>query len=169
MGTIKNLILALFLILIIAIFGNIILSTLGLFFDKDVLHLGYFSSDEPSANVKIIFVLKSIALSIFAYGFFVLISKLKLLSKGDFFNLDLIQSFSKTGKLFCISGALGIATSILTIFIIIYTKEIKHLNYLNIDSKSQYIMLMILGLFFLLFVKVLRKGNFIKQENDLTI
>ena len=142
---------------------------MGLFFDKDILHLAYFSSEAPSVNVRTIFVLKAIALSIFMYGVYTLISRINTLSKGDFFNYNLIQSFSKAGKLFCVSGALGIFTSILTVFTTIYLKDFKYINYLNFDSKSQYIMLLILGLFFLLFVKVLRKGSFIKEENDLTI
>lgn len=158
----------LFLILVIAIIGNIVLSTIGLFFNSDILYSSY-STREFSLNIKLIFIFKAIALLIFTSGVFVLISKLSLLVSRDFFNPILINCFSKSGKLFLISGIIGFLISIVNIFNMVILKDYSSQLYINIDSKSLYIMLMILGLFFLLFSKVLSKANQIKQENDLTI
>ncbi|WP_197052682.1 DUF2975 domain-containing protein [Psychroserpens sp. Hel_I_66] len=154
--------------MVISIVGNIILSTIGLFFDSNVLYPSY-SKREFSFNIKLIFIFKSVALLIFVFGVFILISKLTYLLKRDFFNSILINSFSKSGKLFLISGSFGFLTSIISMLNILFLKDYSSQLYLNIDSKGLYIMLMILGLFFLLFSKVLAKANEIQQENELTI
>lgn len=162
-------ILVLFIVLVIAILGNIILSTIGIFFNHDIFNTGFYSNNEVSLNIKIIFICKALALLIFIYGVYILVSKLKFLIRRDFFNRHLIQCFLSSGKLFLISGIVGFIVSIVNILNLVVIKDFGSQTYLNIDSKSLYIMLMILGLFFILFSKVLSKGNQIQQENDLTI
>ncbi|MFD1062412.1 DUF2975 domain-containing protein [Winogradskyella litorisediminis] len=162
-------ILVLFLLLVIAIVGNIILSTIGIFYNSDIFNTGIYSGTEASINIKLIFIAKSFALITFIIGVYALINKSKYLIKRDFFNLKLIKGFSKSGKLFLFSGIVGFITSLIEILNLIILNDFSSQAYLNIDSKSLYIMLMIMGLFLLLFSKVLSKGGEIQQENDLTI
>lgn len=162
-------ILILFLLLVTAILGNIIISTIGIFFNHDVIYTGIYSNHDVSLSSKLIFVLKALALLMFVYGVYVLIRKLKFLVKRDFFNYNLIHGFLQSGKLFLISGLIGFFASIAGILNLVVIKDFGSQTYLNIDSKSLYIMLMILGLFLILFPKVLNKGIEIQQENDLTI
>ncbi|MDO1502347.1 DUF2975 domain-containing protein [Winogradskyella maritima] len=163
-------ILFVFLILVLAIIGNIIISTIGIFFNHDPFNTGvYASSYDLSLNIKLIFITKAIALTVFIIGTYVLISKLSYLVKGDFFNLILIQSFQKSGRLFLLSGIVGFVASIAGMLNLVVVKDFSSQAYLNIDSKSLYLMLMILGLFLLLFSKVLKRGGQLQTENDLTI
>lgn len=165
----RNITSILFLIWVIAIIGNIITSAIGLFFNHDIFGIGIYSNQDVSLNVKLIFIAKTIALLIFIFSVFILISNLKFLVQRDFFNIKLIRSFYKSGKLFLVSGIIGFIASIVDILNLIVLKNYRSQMYLNIDSKSLYIMLMILGSFFLLFSKVLDKGSQIQYENDLTI
>ena len=169
MKTIRNLLSFLFLLLTIAIVGNIVISTIGLFLNQDILSLGYYSSDEASLSIQVIFILKAVALLLFVYATFILIRKLHILTNGDFFSPELINCFRKTGFIFCLSGTLGFVVSIASMYVLVVLKDYSNQFYLNFDSKSLYIMLMILGCFFLLFAKVLNKGGQIQQENNLTI
>ena len=165
----KTLILSLFLVLAIAILGNIVLGTLGLFFNYDVFNIGMYSNQNVSLNIKLLFVFKAVALLIFVFGVYILIKDLKFLVRRDFFNSRLIRCFSKSGKLFLASGIIGFFISILAIFNTVIFRDYGSQMYLNIDSKSLYIILMILGLFLMLFAKVLNRGSLIQQENELTI
>lgn len=165
----RSIISVLFLVLVVAIIGNIVLSTLGLFFDYHVTYVGNYSSEDISLSIKLIFIFKAIALLVFTIGVFILIRKTNFLVQQDFFNPRLIDGFAKSGKLFLFSGSLGFLTSIASVINITILNDFSNQFYLNIDSKSLYIILMILGLLFLLFSKVLSRGNQIQQENDLTI
>jgi len=156
----------LFLALVVSIVGNLVISTLALFFDTYILHLQH---DKPSLVTQIVFIVKALALFIFMYGVFALIINLKLFAKGDFFNSSLISTYTKAGSLFLVSGIIGIVISLISIFFTMNYDDIHHQIYLNIDSKGLYILLMILGLFFRLFSAVLKKGEVIQHENNLTI
>ena len=169
MSILKNGILFLFLLLVISVLGNIFISASDLFFNYDILSIKGYATSKPSIYIKMIFVVKVIALLIFIYSVFKLISNINLLTKGDFFNPQLISGFAKSGKLFLISGCIGFSASIISMFVFVIFEDFGGQNYINIDSKSLYIMLMVLGLFFLIFSKVLRKASLIKNENDLTI
>lgn len=162
-------ILVLFGLLVIAILGNIIISALGLFFNYDIIYTNMLPNNEISLNVKLIFAFKAIALIVFIYGVYVLITKLKYLVRRDFFNEILVRGFYKSGQLFLLAGLVGILTSVASILNLSLIRDYSSQFYLNIDSKSLYIMLMILGFILILFSKVLNKGNALQQENDLTI
>jgi hypothetical protein len=92
-----------------------------------------------------------------------------IISDLNLFDLRLAIGFKRVGILFCASGILGLCTSIVTLAIGLYSGRWIQNIYLNIDSKSLYFMLLILGLFFLLFAKVQLTGSEIKNENELTI
>ena len=156
----------LFLALVVSIVGNLVISTLALFFDTYILHL---QQDQPTVITQSVFLSKALALLIFVYGVFTLISNLKLFTTGDFFNKRLIKTYNKTGSLFLVSGILGFVVSLVSIFCMVKYGDFHNQIYLDLDSKGLYILLMILGLFFRLFSAVLKKGKVIQHENDLTI
>jgi len=156
----------LFLILVISIVSNLVISALALFFDIYILHL---QQNKPSFLTQIVFLVKALALLIFVCGVFTLIVNLKLFVTGNFFHLRLISTYRKVGFLFLFSGTLGLVISVISIFFMMNYGDIDNQIYLNLDSKGLYILLMILGLFFRLFANVLNKGNVIQQENNLTI
>ncbi|QNK77068.1 DUF2975 domain-containing protein [Winogradskyella sp. PAMC22761] len=166
MKKIRYSIILLFLALVVSIVGNLTISTLALFFDTYILHL---QQGKPSLATQGVFLAKALALLIFVYGVFTLISNLKIFATGDFFNSKLVTTYHKAGSLFLFSGIIGIVISLISIFFMMNYGDIHNQIYLNIDSKGLYILLMILGLFFRLFSAVLKKGNIIQQENDLTI
>lgn len=156
----------LFLVLVVSIVGNLVISALALFFDTHVL---YLEPHKPSLATQIVFAVKALVLLIFVYAVFTLIVNLKLFVKGNFFDTRLITTYNKAGSLFLFSGILGLVVSLVSIFLLMNYGDIQNQIYINIDSKGLYILLMILGLFFRLFASVLNKGNVIQQENDLTI
>ncbi|WP_299382618.1 DUF2975 domain-containing protein [uncultured Lacinutrix sp.] len=169
MKTTRTIITVLFISLAIFNIGDIILCTLGLFFNQDVSSAMLPSAVGVSLNIKLLFIFKAIALLIFISAIFILIRKLGLLIKRDFFNLKLINCFLQSGRVFLISGIIGFITSIFELINFVILKDVYGQDYLNIDSKPLYILLMILGLFLIIFSKALNKGRQIQQENDLTI
>jgi hypothetical protein len=168
MRRIRVAIIALFMLLLLTVVGNIVISTIGLFIDERILNLGSLTP-ESTGIVQILFVLKTVALLVFMYGVFCLVKGLMIISDLNLFDLRLAIGFKRVGILFCASGILGLCTSIVTLAIGLYSGRWIQNIYLNIDSKSLYFMLLILGLFFLLFAKVQLTGSEIKNENELTI
>ena len=169
MKTRRIIITVLFISLAIFNIGDIILCTLGLFFNQDVSSAMLPSGIGVSLNIKVLFIFKAIALLIFVSAVFILIKKLRLLITGDFFNLELINCFLKSGRVFLISGILGFITSIFEVINFVILKDYHGQDYLYIDSKPLYILLMILGLFLIIFSKALNNGREIQQEINLTI
>jgi len=154
----------LFVLLSIAVLTNIVFSSSAIFFGKDFFYKIYPNSELISTSVKILLALKILALLIFVYAVFLFIKEMRLFSMGQFFNSKLVKCFSRSGWLFFISGHLGLITSFFVFFL-----DFRYLAYFQIDSKSLYVMLMIIGLFLILFRKVLENGIYLKQENNLTI
>jgi len=154
----------LFVLLSIAVLVNIVFSSSAIFFGKDLFYQSYSNLELITTSVKVFLALKILALLIFVYAVFLVIKEIKLFSNGQFFNSKLIKCFSRSGLLFFISGLLGFITSFSIFFI-----DIRYFAYFQIDSRSLYVMLMIIGLFLIMFRRVLEKGTRIQQENDLTI
>ncbi|WP_339614006.1 DUF2975 domain-containing protein [uncultured Winogradskyella sp.] len=154
----------LFVLLSIAVLVNIVFLSSAFFFGKDLFYQSYSNLELIPTSVKVFLALKISALLIFVYAVFLFIKEIKLFSNGQFFNSKLIKCFSRSGSLFFISGLLGFITSFSIFFI-----DIRYFAYFQIDSRSLYVMLMIIGLFLIMFRRVLEKGTRIQQENDLTI
>jgi len=154
----------LFILLSIVVVANIIISSSAIFFGKDLFYLNYSSLDAIPIGTKLLLALKIIAMLIFVSAVFIFIKAIIRFSKDQFFDEKLIRSFSKAGFLFFVAGLIGFITSLLVLFI-----NIRYTNYFNLDSRSLYVMLMIIGLFLFIFKNVLENGKLLKQENDLTI
>jgi len=155
----------LFSFLLMGLLGNSIISISALLFENDILNIGHFTEKDVPFFLKIIAISKLITLVLFCIGIYYLIKILQILTNGFYFSNSLESLFRASGKYFILSGILGFLLN-LTPFII---KEYKYIIYLNFDSKSLYITLTIIGLFFYAFSKIIDEGNSIQQENDLTI
>lgn len=154
----------LFILLSIVVVANIIISSSAIFFGKDLFYLNNSSLDAIPIGTKLLLALKIIAMLIFVSAVFIFIKAIIRFSKDQFFDKKLIRSFSKAGFLFFVAGLIGFITSLLVLFI-----NIRYSVYFNLDSRSLYVMLMIIGLFLFIFKNVLENGKLLKQENDLTI
>ncbi|WP_338732457.1 DUF2975 domain-containing protein [Mangrovimonas cancribranchiae] len=166
MKALNILIFTLFTILLIALLGNVVLSILGLVFEKDVLHLGHFSSEGVPIYIKLLALVKGCVFLLFCLGVFYLMKILNRLSKSNYFSEKHAQLFKTTGVYFIISGILGFCSSL---YPLLFSFDFSHWQYLNFDSKNLYIVLIIVGLFFIVFGRVTAHGYVIKKENDLTI
>lgn len=81
--------------------------------------------------------------------------------KGGFFNVNSATKFKTAGKLFLISGFLSLLFSSVLLF---RSEEILFLGELG-----QNFLLMIIGFSLYIIADILQNGNFLKQENELTI
>ncbi|WBX71532.1 DUF2975 domain-containing protein [Tenacibaculum retecalamus] len=150
-------------ILILFLFDNILVA-LALVFEKDVLHFGHFDNDSPSLFVKTVIVTKSITFSFFMYGASFLIRILLLKNIKDYFNNNTSLFLFKAGKFIALANFVSFFLSFAVFFI-----DVKYVVYFGGDSKYLSLLMIVFGLFLMIFSKVLIEGNQIKQENDLTI
>lgn len=95
--------------------------------------------------------------------------------QSDFYSKEVIKNLNKAGTILVF---IGVSTILIQIFSIVYIQNIvqikinvfiKFLNVIigSIDLKSTFSI--IIGLFFMLFSKVIENSRTLKQENDLTI
>lgn len=154
----------LFTLLIVGVLGNLIISSLALLFDINILPINNLFGEKTPFSVKLLTVLKLLAVIIFCIGVFFLIKILRMRFFESFFENKAIHYLNISGKLIFFSGALSLCTSISIFFI-----KLRYLLYFNYDSKSLSILSIIIGLIFILFSKVLNRAKELKQENDLTI
>lgn len=160
----KNIAVSLFVLILLWFLLDNFLITLALLLEKDVLHLGHFDGDSPSVLLKIVILLKTIAFGLFAYGSSFLIRIIILKNMVDYFSNKVSLFLFKAGKFIIISNVITFFLSF-TIFFI----NAKYLIYFNGDSKYLSLLMVVFGLFLIIFSKVLNQGSKIKQENDLTI
>ncbi len=165
MKKLKIIIYILFGALLIGLLVNSIISISGLLFENDILNVGHFTEKDVPFYLKIIAILKLVTLLLFCVGIYYLIKILKMFTQGLYFSNSLEELFRQSGRYLILSGSLGFLLN-LTPFII---QDFKYIMYLNFDSKSLYIALTIIGLFFYAFSRIINQGNFLKQENELTI
>jgi hypothetical protein len=155
----------LFGFLLIGLIGNSIISISALLFENDILNIGHFTEKDVPIYLKGIAILKLVTLILFCVGIYYLIKILQILTKGFYFSDSLEKSFRLSGRYFILSGGLGFLLNLAPFFV----HEIQYAMYLNFDSKSLYITLTIIGLFFYAFSKIIKQGRTLQQENELTI
>lgn len=119
---------------------------------------------KTEAMLYVYTILKLGVYAIFIKALWNLRKATKCLLKKDFYNKELINTLSVSGKLTVIAGVSywcidGISTLFFKFKFILGLSE-KTLVYLSIIA---------VGLFFMLMSRVLRDTKFIKEENDLTI
>ena len=165
MKKLQILIYVLFGFLLIALLGNSIISISALIFENDILHIGHFTEKEVPFYLKTIAVLKLVTLVLFCISIYYLIKILQILTRRFYFSDNLEKLFRRSGKYFILSGSLGFLLNLIPFFI----REIKYAVYLNFDSKSLYIALIIIGLFFYAFSKIISEGSSLQEDNELTI
>ncbi|WP_271406316.1 DUF2975 domain-containing protein [Tenacibaculum soleae] len=160
----KSIAVSLFVIILLWFILDNFLVILALLFEKDVLHLGHFDGDSPSAFLKAVILIKTIASGLFIYGSSFLIRVMLLKNVMDYFNNKVSLFLFKAGKFLIISNVITFFLNFTAFFI-----NTKYLIYYGGDSKYLSLLMVVFGLFLMIFSKVLKQGNQIKQENDLTI
>ena len=160
----KNVAVSLFVMILLWFLLDNFLVMLALLFEEDVLHLGHFDGDSPSAFLKVVILIKIIASGLFIYASSFLIRVMLLKNLIDYFNNKVSLFLFKAGKFLIISNVMTFFLNFTAFFI-----NTKYLIYYNGDSKYLSLLMVVFGLFLMIFSKVLMQGNQIKQENDLTI
>lgn len=160
----KSIAVSLFVMILLWFLLDNFLVILALLFEKDVLHLGHFDGDSPSIFLKVVILIKVIASGLFMYGSSFLIRVMLLKNVMDYFNNKASLFLFKAGKFLIISNIMTFFLNFTAFFI-----NTKYLIYYSGDSKYLSLLMIVFGLFLMLFSKVLKQGNQIKQENDLTI
>lgn len=158
----KNYIYILFSFLLIGVLGNTILTTASLVFEKNMVSLGYSIQNVP-LSIKIIALFKVLSVFLFCFGAFQLVRMLKIKNVKEYLSNNSFTSLNKAGKLLILSGVIHICVNFSFFFI-----DFKYKIYIGYDINT-YLLLTIIGLFFVFFSKILIKATEIKQENELTI
>lgn len=161
---------ALFVVLVVSLVGNSILSILAIIFNNDVLDYNFNLNEPPSLLIKGITFLKFIGVLLFCLGIFYLLKILNLFTRERYFSNRQVVLFRRSGNYFVISGILGFLCQIVPLLLIL-NKQLNYAYsiYLNFDSKALYIILVIIGLICITFARVIKEGSDLKIENDLTI
>ncbi|MGB1042105.1 MAG: hypothetical protein ACPGU6_01815 [Tenacibaculum sp.] len=160
----KNMTISLFVIVLLLFVLDNFLVILVLLFEKDVLCLGHFDGDSPSILLKVVVLIRTIALGLFTYGSSFLIRIIRLKNITDYFNNKTSLFLFKGGKYIILSNVITFFLNFTAFFI-----NTKYLVYYRGDSKYLSLLMVVFGLFLMIFSKVLIKGGQMKQENDLTI
>lgn len=164
MKLLKIAIYILFSILVLWMLGNLVITSIALLFEKDVLHLGHFYNENVPVFLKIIAIVKVFNMLLIAYGLYLLIKIL-----NNFFQL---QYFKEQNRSYLMNSGRSIATAGLIGFLLsfaVFFVDYKYVIYVSYDSRAIYVLLAIIGLIFIGFSEVIKEAEFLKQENDLTI
>ena len=149
-------------------FGSIFLFAIkGLFafMEDDIRYLGDCSEKTSfSKLVFAVFWIKIISKIVFFIGGFYLIKILDFNDLKEIFKSEKIMLFKKSGKLFLASSYIGVLA-----IIIINIKD----GFANLKTNTEFLYSLyftaIIGLFLLIFSKILVKAKEIQKENELTI
>ena len=164
MKRLKQLALVIFTITILTFFFDNLLTILAIVFEKDVLHFGHFESHQPSIFLKSIVIIKFISFSFFIYGASFLIRILLLKDIADYFSYNTSIYLLKSGKFIVLSNIISFFLSFSVFFI-----DLQYFVYFNTESKYLSLLMIVFGIFLMIFSKVLVSAKKLKQENDLTI
>ena len=158
---------------LIQLFFYIFLSSIALylikglfaFMENDITYLGECSSNNSFTTIIFsIFCIKITSKVLFFIGGFYLIKILDFKNIVEVFSDKKIALFKRSGKLFLISAGIGTLS--------IPFESFKN-GFANLKSTNDFLYTLyfvaIIGLFLLIFSKVLEKAKELKQENDLTI
>ena len=162
--TLKRIVLILFIITLLWFLADNVMIVLAILFEKNVLPLGHFGNENVPFLLKFLVMLKTLTLALFIYGSYFLIKILQLKNSVDFLNNNTSTLLNKAGKLIIISTAINFALSFSIFFI-----DLKYLIYFQSDSRSLSLLMLVFGLFLIIFGKVIETAKELKQENDLTI
>ena len=150
------------------------------FFGNTLLSPAYFLALEMSFNT--FFSLKMILIPLIISANFILLTiaiyflrkTIPFFMKSDFYNKDVINLFKKVGNIFVFIGISTIISTLYSTVIIqnLTQKETFSTQFLFVFFSSfnlKSIFSITIGLFFLLFSKILENSKELKQENNLTI
>ncbi len=160
----KKIIISIFLLVLLWFLGDMVLVLFAFLFEKDVLNLGHFNNENIHIAFKFLAIAKAIMLAIFIYASYLLIKILLLKNTTDYLNKKTSYLLKKSGKLIIISNGINFILSFGVFF-----ANIKYYVYFNSDSRILSLLMLVFGLFLIIFSNVIEKTKYLKQENDLTI
>ena len=134
------------------------------FHENNINYLNIISFDNKEINMYAIgyMVLRTISNILLLLGVLQFIKMIKQYSRSSFFESFYVIRFQKTGRLFIYSSIIGG----ITILIEFLLSDILMLNSDRIYYKY---FIFIVGCFLLLIHRILKEGEALKKENDLTI
>lgn len=149
----------------LGVLGSLLSIILFFFNEGDISFTLFETKIQEKTPLVYIFVASAfILLVVFALGVFWLKKSTRKLVNREFYNPQVINSFNKSGKAFVFVGLASLIISFLAHLILD-----SRLNISITPWGNSNFYLIITGLFFLLFGKVLAQGKILKDENDLTI
>jgi hypothetical protein len=160
----KRIIISIFIIVLLWFFADTILTILALLLEKDILHFGHFNDGSIPMSLKLLTILKSITFAVFIYASYFLIKILLLKNTIDYLSNEASKLLKKSGILIILSNGISFILSFAIFFI-----DIKYFVYFNTGSRSLYLLMLVFGLFLIIFSKVIKIAKELKQENELTI
>ena len=163
LNSLKKLIKLLFFIFFGSLFVYLI-KGLFAFMENDLSYLGECETNSTLSIIFLLFFIKVISKTVFFIGGFYLIKILDFNNLKEVFSTKKILLFKKSGKLFLLSSLIGS----LTIGFEVLVNGIGNLKS-NTDFLYSLYFSAIIGLFLIIFSKVLFEARELKQENDLTI
>lgn len=162
-STLKIIINVFYWILILSL-GSTILAVLGINifeFINSSEGLNVLVASNPLKQLLILLPLL-VLYFLFIKGIYHLRATLPLLQTGNLFAEEVSKHFFKAGKLFSISGIIGVLCKFIFPFI---SEEKIAVDFIFIWC----VFLLIIGLFFLFFGEVFQKAKAIQEENKLTV
>ena len=157
------------MLFIVFCFGMPLFLIKGLFayMENDLSYLGY-NQNETITKIEILIIsIKGISLLIFYTGCYYLIKVLKFKEFVEVLSTEKIKLLKKAGEIFLFSAWIGS----FTVTIGLFKNGIKSIG--DIKSNDDFLFFIyfftIIGLFLIIFSKVIEKAKELKQENDLTI
>ncbi len=160
----KKIVISIFIVTLLWFLADTTLVVLALIFEKDVLQLGHFNYQNTPIALKLVALLKTIAFALFIYASYFLIKIVSLKNTTDYLNNTTSSLLSNAGKLIIVSHSISFLLSFSYFFM-----DIKYMVYFNADSRSLSLLMIVFGLFLMIFSNVMYTAKVIKQENDLTI
>lgn len=134
------------------------------FYENDINYLNIISFTHKEVNMYAIgyMVLRTISNILLLLGVVQFIKIIKEYSRSSFFESFYVMRFQKTGRLFIYSSIVG-GFTILIEFLL------SDVLMLNSDRMYYKYFIFIVGCFLILIHRILKEGEALKKENDLTI
>ncbi len=131
--------------------------------ENNINYLNIISTDQ-NINIygKLYMFLKVVSNIFLLLGVLQFIKIIRKFNRETFFENGYVQRFKKTGKLFIYSSLVSGINLVFELFL-------SNTLFVNSDRMYYKYFIAIVGCFFLLVYRILKKGQVIKEENDLTI
>ncbi len=136
--------------------------------ENDLSYINECSSEDITSLIIVTIVIKLISKGLFFIGFYHLIKVLNFETLDGSFSIKKINLFKKSGRLILLSGVIGIFAISIDMLINVFNATFSTIEQNNDFLYSLYFSA-IVGLFLIVFSKILERASELKKENELTI